>query len=67
AMKKKLGIDVGETTADKTFSLEVGRCFGACGLAPVVMIDDDTHQRVKPSKIKELLTPYSGESDGDEL
>ena len=59
AMKNALGIDVGETTEDRQFSLEVGRCFGACGLAPVVMIDEDTHQRVKPSRIKELLSAYA--------
>ncbi|MFA6599963.1 MAG: NADH-quinone oxidoreductase subunit NuoE [Candidatus Omnitrophota bacterium] len=57
-MKKHLAINVGETTADRNFSLEVGRCFGACGLAPAVMINDDVHQRVKPAKIKELLNPY---------
>ncbi len=61
AMKNALGIDVGETTEDRQFSLEVGRCFGACGLAPVVMIDEDTHQRVKPSKIKELLSAYASD------
>ena len=61
ALKHTLGIDVGETTEDRTFSLEIGRCFGACGLAPVVMIDDDTHQRVKPSKVKELLAPYAAD------
>ena len=62
SLKKTLGIEVGETTADRSFSLEVGRCFGACGLAPVVMIDDDTHQRVKPSKVKDLLIPYAQET-----
>lgn len=65
AMKSALGIEVGETTADRTFSLEVGRCFGACGLAPVVMIDDVTHQRVKPARIKDLLTPYAADDEGD--
>ncbi len=58
AMQKALGINVGETTEDRVFSLEVGRCFGACGLAPVVMINDNVHQRVKPTKIRELLSPY---------
>ncbi len=58
AMKKELGIDVGETTDDMEFSLEVGRCFGACGLAPTVMINDDVHQRVKPAKIAAVLSPY---------
>lgn len=58
AMKDKLGIDVGGTTPDRLFSLEVGRCFGACGMAPVLMVNDDLHQRVKPAKIGELLEQY---------
>jgi NADH:ubiquinone oxidoreductase subunit E len=58
AVKKTLGIDVGQTTADRLFSLDVGRCFGACGLAPVIMVNDDVHQRVKPAKINELLNIY---------
>ncbi len=59
---KELGIEVGQTTDDRQFSLEIGRCFGACGLAPVVMIDDNVHQQVKPSRIKELLGPYRVEN-----
>lgn len=58
SVKKQLGIDVGQTTADRLFSLEVGRCFGACGLAPVIMVNDDVHQRVKPARINELLNIY---------
>ena len=58
SVKKQLGIDVGETTHDRLFSLDVGRCFGACGLAPVIMVNDDVHQRVKPAKINELLNIY---------
>lgn len=58
ALQDQLGIPVGGTTEDREFSLEVGRCFGACGLAPVVMINDDVHQRVKPSKLKEILSSY---------
>jgi NADH:ubiquinone oxidoreductase subunit E len=58
AVKKELEIDVGETTKDRLFSLDVGRCFGACGLAPVIMINDDVHQRVKPTKIAQLLNTY---------
>jgi NADH:ubiquinone oxidoreductase subunit E len=54
-----LKINVSETTSDRNFSLEVGRCFGACGLAPVIMIDDTVYQKVKPSKIAEILKPYS--------
>jgi NADH:ubiquinone oxidoreductase subunit E len=58
AMKNELKIGVGETTQDQEFSLEIGRCFGACGLAPVVMINNDILQRVKPSKIAESLKVY---------
>jgi NADH:ubiquinone oxidoreductase subunit E len=58
AIQETLGIDIGGTTEDRLFSLEIGRCFGACGLAPVVMINDDVHQRVKPSTIRDLLYPY---------
>lgn len=64
--KDALGIDVGGTTEDREFSLEVGRCFGACGLAPVVMIDDDVHQRVRPSKIQEILGQYRTEEASHE-
>ena len=62
ALKRYLGIDVGETTEDRMFSLEVGRCFGACGLAPVVVVDETVHQQVKPSRIAELLEPYREEA-----
>lgn len=58
SIKKELHIDVGETTQDQLFSLEVARCFGACGLAPAIMINDDVHQRVKPARIKQILAPY---------
>jgi NADH:ubiquinone oxidoreductase subunit E len=58
AIKKELGIEIGESTPDRCFSLEVGRCFGACGLAPVLMAGVDVHQRVKPSKIRGILKQY---------
>jgi NADH:ubiquinone oxidoreductase subunit E len=53
-----LGIDVGKTTEDRLFSLEVGRCFGACGLAPVIMVNETVHQRVKPSRVAEIFNAY---------
>lgn len=64
SMKKTLGIDVGETTPDRMFSLDIGRCFGACGLAPAVMVNDDTHQRVKPAKVNDILEQYRGKKSG---
>jgi NADH:ubiquinone oxidoreductase subunit E len=62
ALKKQLGIDVGETTEDREFSLEVARCFGACGLAPVITINDIVHHRVKPARINEILAQYGSEA-----
>jgi len=59
SLKKELGIDVGETTEDREFTLEVARCFGACGLAPVITINDNVHHRVKPARINEILAQYS--------
>lgn len=58
ALTEELGIEVGQTTKDNLFSLEVGRCFGACGLAPAIMVNDDVHQRVKPARIAEILDLY---------
>jgi NADH:ubiquinone oxidoreductase subunit E len=57
-MKKELGIDVGETSKDGMFSLEVARCFGACGLAPAMCIDDEVYKRVRPAKIREILATF---------
>jgi NADH-quinone oxidoreductase subunit E len=57
-LQKELNISIGGTTPDKKFSLEVGRCFGACGLAPVVMVGDQTFQRVKPTGISEILNSF---------
>ena len=59
SIKHKLGINVGETTPDRQFSLEVARCFGACGLAPVITINDEVHHRVKPNKIGDVLAQYA--------
>ena len=63
AIEKKLSIQVGGTTVDKMFSLEVGRCFGACGLAPTISIDGVVYKRVKPTKIGEILDPFYAEEE----
>jgi NADH:ubiquinone oxidoreductase subunit E len=69
-LKDLLRIEVGETSSDRLFSLDVGRCFGACGLSPVIMIDDDVHQRVKPARLAKILDQYreagaAGSGNGD--
>ncbi len=66
ALRQELGIEVGGTTEDRLFSLDVGRCFGACGLAPTLMVDDEVRQRVKPARIRAILEEYrSGSSGGN--
>ncbi len=64
ALKQELGIDVGGTTEDRLFSLEVARCFGACGLAPTIMIGEEVRQRVKPARIRAILEEYRGGGNG---
>jgi NADH:ubiquinone oxidoreductase subunit E len=53
-----LRVAPGETTPDRRFSLETVRCLGACGLAPVIMVDEDTFRQVKPTQISAILEPY---------
>jgi NADP-reducing hydrogenase subunit HndA len=58
-IKDKLGIDVGQCTADGKFSLDACRCIGACGLAPVMMINDDVHGRLVPEDIDKIIDHYN--------
>jgi NADH:ubiquinone oxidoreductase subunit E len=52
------GLEPGQTTDDKRFSLETVRCLGACGLAPAVVVDADTHGGVRPNKLDDILAKY---------
>lgn len=53
-----LGVQLGETTPDNRFTLEICRCVGACSQAPVVMIDDDIVGRVSPADVSKSLRKY---------
>ena len=55
ALQKKIGIEVGDTTPDAKFSLRTLRCVGACGLAPVVMINEKVYGRVTPDMIDGII------------
>jgi NADH-quinone oxidoreductase subunit E/NADP-reducing hydrogenase subunit HndA len=57
-ISKNLGIEPGGCTEDRQFSLETVRCLGACGLAPVVMVDNNTYGQMKPAKIESMLAKY---------
>ena len=58
ALKKELQVEVNGTTSDGKFSLEVVRCLGACGLAPVMMIGDNVYGRVKPDEVPNILKEF---------
>ena len=57
-IKEKLGIDVGECTQDGRFSLDATRCVGACGLAPVMTINDDVYGRLVVDDVDKILAKY---------
>ncbi|OFB63960.1 NADH dehydrogenase [Synergistes jonesii] len=59
-IRDKLGLKEGQsTTGDLKFTLETVACIGACGLAPCVMVNDETHGRLTPQKIGEILDQYA--------
>jgi len=58
-LEKEFGVKEGETTADRMFTYETVRCLGACGLAPVIVIDDNVHGKQKPAKLKEVIGQYN--------
>lgn len=67
AVCTELGIRPGETTSDGLFTVEDVRCIGACGLAPVVMIDDKVYGHLTEGKVKEILDEYrKGEQHEDQ-
>lgn len=53
-----LGIERGGCTEDRRFSLETVRCLGVCGLAPVIVVDEDTHGQVKVPEVEGILGQY---------
>ena len=58
AIRRELKIDLGQTSEDKLFTLQEARCLGACGLAPVVMIDGKIYGELTPKKMLQVLQQY---------
>ncbi|MFO8021947.1 MAG: NAD(P)H-dependent oxidoreductase subunit E [Perlabentimonas sp.] len=56
--KRKLNINVGETSPDGKFSISCLRCVGACGLAPVVLVGEKVYGRVAPDEVEKILKEY---------
>ncbi len=59
-LEEKLGIKSGETSSDGKFSLEATRCIGACGLAPVLTVNDEVYGRLKKEDVDKILEKYLG-------
>jgi NADH-quinone oxidoreductase subunit E len=57
-LQNELGIGLDETTEDGLFTLQSVACLGCCSLAPVIMIDDDTHGNLDAAKTKKVLKKY---------
>ncbi|WP_427340934.1 NADH-quinone oxidoreductase subunit NuoE [Caloranaerobacter sp. DY30410] len=57
-IKEELNLEVGGTTKDRKFSLQATRCIGACGLAPVMTINEDVYGRLKADEIPAILKKY---------
>jgi len=57
-LTKQLGVEVGRTTKDGKFTLNATRCLGACGLAPVMMINDEVYGRLTPDQVSGILDQY---------
>lgn len=57
-LKDELKINLGGTTEDKLFTLQEARCLGACGLAPVIMVDDKIYGDLTPKKVTEIIKNY---------
>ena len=59
-MENLLGIGVNQTTEDEDFSMESVRCVGCCGLAPVLMINEDVYGKLKKADLPEIIAKYKG-------
>ena len=57
-VEKVLGIEDGGCTPDGKFSIEVCRCVGACGLAPVMIVDGDVYGKITPDRVEGILAKY---------
>jgi len=58
SLVKEFNVEEGETTPDRRFTYETVRCLGACGLAPVIVVDENVHGRIKTQKMKSVLDDY---------
>ena len=57
-LEKEMGIKAGSTTEDRRFTLDLVRCLGACGIAPVLTVNGEVYPRMTADKVSEVLAKY---------
>ncbi|MBN1277810.1 MAG: NADH-quinone oxidoreductase subunit NuoE [Deltaproteobacteria bacterium] len=57
-LREQLKIDIGQTTDDMLFTLLETRCLGACGISPVMMVNNKVHSQLTPKKVIEIINNY---------
>lgn len=60
-LRDELGIKIGEISEDRKYGIEATRCIGACGLAPVLTINEEVHGRLNADQLSEILQKYKTE------
>jgi NADH:ubiquinone oxidoreductase subunit E len=63
-VKRRLGVEPGETTKDMQFTLETVNCLGACALGPLLVMDDKYQGQMSPGKIRKVLRDYKKDTEG---
>jgi NADH-quinone oxidoreductase subunit E len=66
AMKGELGIEAGQTTEDRKFTLETVNCLGTCPLAPVVVADSKYYGNTTPARVKRILSACEKTEDSND-
>ena len=57
-IEDELGVEVGDTSEDGLFTFLTVACIGCCSLAPVIMVNDETHGRLTPASLRKILKEY---------
>ncbi len=61
-IQDELGVEIGDTTDDGLFTFNTVACIGCCSLAPVVMINDETHGKLTPALVRKIFRKYRREA-----
>lgn len=66
-LQKILKVQPGQTSRDGLFSLEVVACIGACGLAPLIAVNEEFHAKVTPESIRQIIDDYKAQQDNSKV